>query len=78
MFLDIPFVGLICLEEVGILCSARMKICVFEPFPPTANLVLIKKYLFIMSCFEGLKLSALHRVLHILRTKIALGSERNR
>ena len=36
MFLDIPFVGLkihFQLEDVGILHSAKMKICIFEPFP---------------------------------------------
>ena len=36
MFLDIPFAGwsekTFCLENVGILHSARMKICIFEPF----------------------------------------------
>jgi len=36
MFLGIPFVGLkryVFLEEVGILHRARMKVCIFEPFP---------------------------------------------
>ena len=36
MFLDIPFVGLkrrFCLEDLGILHKARMKICILEPFP---------------------------------------------
>ena len=40
MILDIPFVGLkiyIFLEEVGILHSARMEICIFEPFPAKGN-----------------------------------------
>ena len=38
MFLDIPHSHLLvwktfCLEDVGILHSARMEICIFDPFP---------------------------------------------
>ena len=42
MFLDIRFVGpkrIFCLNEVGILPSARMQICILSPFSPTAKRV---------------------------------------
>ena len=48
MFSDIPIVGLkihFQLEDVGILHSATMKICIFEPFPAYGKVGVNKKIL---------------------------------
>ena len=53
MFLCFPVFGhqfhwpklIFCLEEVGILLSARIKICIFEPFPTSSKVGVDRKIL---------------------------------
>ena len=65
-----------CLEDVGILHRARMKICIIEPFPTYGKVGVNKKIFsaWIWVVFEGPNLCALHH----LRTNLILGSEKNR
>ena len=63
-----------CLEDVGILHRARMKICIIEPFPTYGKVGVNKKIFsaWIWVVFEGPNLCALHH----LRTNLILGSEK--
>ena len=65
-----------CLEDVGILHRARIKICIFEPFPAYGKVGVNQK---ILSRHELLlKDHNILCALHHLRTNLILGSEKNR
>ena len=66
-----------CLEDVGILHRARMKICIIEPFPAYGKVGVNQKIFsaWIWVVFEGPNLCALH---HLIRTNLIVGSEKNR